>query len=178
MPDLALRSSAPIAVRGRSRARQRWAESVRIFVDGRIGVAGVALLVLVGLFALAHPLLLATVWDPQIYDPIGGFTRDTALPAAPSWAHPLGLSRFGRDVLSQLMYSVRVAFGLGVLAAAISVTVGTVVGCLAAFYRDTFVDTFFMRLANFFMISRRSRCSSRCRGSRPSTLRDWQSSSD
>jgi ABC-type dipeptide/oligopeptide/nickel transport system permease subunit len=50
------------------------------------------------------------------------------------------------------MYSVRVAFGLGVLAAAISVSVGTMVGCLAAFYRNTLVDTVFMRLANFLMI--------------------------
>src|SRR6478735_12347133 len=135
-----------------ARTRERWAENARIFAEGRIGLVGVGLLAAVALLALVHPLLLATVWDPQIYDPIGGFTRDTALPAGPSWAHPLGLSRFGRDVLSQLMYSVRVAFGLGVLAAVISVSVGTVVGCLAAFYRDAVVDTFFMRLANFLMI--------------------------
>jgi peptide/nickel transport system permease protein len=135
-----------------ARTRERWAENARIFAEGRIGLVGVGLLAAVALLALVHPLLMATVWDPQIYDPIGGFTRDTPLPADPSWAHPLGLSRFGRDVLSQLMYSVRVAFGLGVLAAAISVSVGTLVGCLAAFYRDTIVDTFFMRLANFLMI--------------------------
>jgi peptide/nickel transport system permease protein len=152
MPEAAGTTAARLPVGGRSRARQRWAENVRVFVEGRIGVVGVALLTAIALFALVHPLLLATVWDPQIYDPMGGFTRDTALPAAPSWAHPLGLSRFGRDVLSQLMYSVRVAFGLGVFAAAISVSVGTLVGCLAAFYRDTLVDTLFMRLANFFMI--------------------------
>ncbi len=152
MPDVVTATYRPSAARGWRRVSLRWAESVRIFGEGRIGVAGVALLALIALFALVHPLLLATVWDPQIYDPLGGFTRDTALPAAPSWAHPLGLSRFGRDVLSQLMYSVRVAFGLGVFAAAISVSVGTVVGCLAAFYRDTLVDTVFMRLANFFMI--------------------------
>lgn len=152
MPDAVAATHAVSASSRWSRARQRWAESVRIFVEGRVGVAGVVLLALIALFALVHPLLLATVWDPQIYDPMGGFTRDTVLPAEPSWAHPLGLSRFGRDVLSQLMYSVRVAFGLGVFAAAISVAVGTIVGCLAAFYRDTLIDTFFMRLANFFMI--------------------------
>jgi len=152
MPDAIVAVGTAPSLGVWDRARLRWGESVRIFVAGRIGVAGVALLVLIALFALVHPLLLATVWDPQIYDPMGGFTRDTALPAAPSWTHPLGLSRFGRDVLSQLMYSVRVAFGLGVFAAAISVSVGTLVGCLAAFYRDTLVDTLFMRLANFFMI--------------------------
>jgi peptide/nickel transport system permease protein len=135
-----------------TRVVQQWAANARIFAEGRIGLIGVALLCAVALFAAVHPLLMVTLWDPQIYDPVTGFTPDTPLPAPPSWAHPLGLSRYGRDVLSQLMYSVRVAFGLGVLAAAISVSVGTVVGCLAAFYRGTVVDTFFMRLANFLMI--------------------------
>jgi peptide/nickel transport system permease protein len=135
-----------------TRLRSLWAENWCIFVEGRIGLLGLALLAAVGALALAHPVLLATAWDPQVYDPINGFTKDAAFPSPPSWSHLLGVSRFGRDVLSQLMYSVRVAFGLGILAAAISVSLGTVVGCLAAFYRNTFVDTLFMRLANFLMI--------------------------
>jgi peptide/nickel transport system permease protein len=153
MPPEAVASAAGVTPSGRwAQAWQQWAVKGRIFAEGRIGPVGVALLCAVALFAAVHPLLMLTVWDPQIYDPMTGFTPDTPLPSPPSWAHPLGLSRFGRDVMSQLMYSVRVAFGLGVLAASISISVGTVVGCLAAFYRDTFVDTFFMRLANFLMI--------------------------
>lgn len=135
-----------------ARLRKAWSANWRIFVEGRIGVVGLAFLGGVALLALLHPLLLATVWDPLVYDPITGFTRDTSFPAPPSLAHPLGISRFGRDVLSQLMYSVRVAFGLGILAAAISVSLGTLVGCVAAFYRGRIVDTIFMRLANFLMI--------------------------
>jgi ABC-type dipeptide/oligopeptide/nickel transport system permease subunit len=87
-----------------------------------------------------------------VYDPIYGFTRVPSFPAPPAWEHPLGISRFGRDVLSQLLYSIRVAFVLGILAALISVTIGTIVGCIAAYYRSTLVDTVFMRLANFLMI--------------------------
>ncbi len=134
------------------RARDRWAENWRIFVAGRIGPFGLALLAAVGSLALLHPLLLAFVWDPEIYHPVNGFTSDVALPSAPSLEHPLGISRFGRDVLSQLMYSVGIAFGLGILAAVISVSIGTVIGCLAAYFRNTLVDGFFMRLANFLMI--------------------------
>ena len=135
-----------------ARLRTTWAANWRIFAEGRIGLVGVTLLVAVGLLALLHPLLLATVWDREIYDPITGFTKGTSFPSAPSWTHPLGVSRFGRDVLSQLMYSVRVAFGLGIMAAAISVSFGTLVGCIAAFYRGRAIDTLFMRLANFLMI--------------------------
>jgi peptide/nickel transport system permease protein len=135
-----------------ARTRRLWFDNWRTFVEGRIGPAGLALLAAVGALASAHPLMVATVWDPQVYDPISGLTTDAVFPSPPSWSHPLGVSRFGRDVLSQLMYSVRVAFGLGVLAATISVSLGTVVGCLAAFYRNRFVDTLCMRVANFLMI--------------------------
>lgn len=146
---------AVVLVPGRSRwqhLRAGWIESWRIFAEGRIGLIGVGLIAATGLLALVHPLLLATVWDPAVYDPIYGFTRTAAFPAPPTWEHPLGISRFGRDVLSQLLYSIRVAFVLGTLAALISVTIGTVVGCLAAYYRGTIIDTLFMRLANFLMI--------------------------
>lgn len=122
------------------------------FVDGRVGPIGLALIATIGLLALAHPLLLATVWDPAVYHPVVGFTRAPDFPAPPSWTHPLGVSRFGRDVLSQLMYSVRIAFVLGILAAVISVTIGTIAGCIAAYYRGRVVDTLLMRLANFLMI--------------------------
>lgn len=122
------------------------------FTASRVGPTGVGLIVVVGLFALVHPLLLATVWDPSVYHPVTGFTRSAEFPAPPTWAHPLGVSRFGRDVLSQLMYSVRVAFVLGILASLISVSIGTIVGCLAAFYRGRFIDALLMRMANFVMI--------------------------
>jgi peptide/nickel transport system permease protein len=133
------------------RVRQ-WQANWRIFREGRIGPIGTTLLALIGAFAIVHPVLLATVWDPAVYDPVTGFTRLADFPAPPSRDHLLGVSRFGRDVLSQLMYSVRVAFVLGILAALISVSIGTIVGCLAAFYRGKVIDAFFMRLANFLMI--------------------------
>src|SRR5262245_35796074 len=120
-----MRPSSPAGRRTKwTHIRKTWSTNWRIFADGRIGVLGLVLLAAVGALALAQPALLATRWDPQIYDPISGFTRGTAFPAPPTWEHPLGVSRFGRDVLSQLMYSVRVAFGLGILAAAISVSLG------------------------------------------------------
>jgi len=135
-----------------ARFGQAWSANWRIFAEGRVGLVGVAFLGAVAVLAVAHPILLATVWDPLVYDPINGLTRDAGFPSPPSRSHLLGVSRFGRDVLSQLMYSVRVAFGLGTLAAVISVTLGTLVGCVAAFYRGRVVDTLFMRLANFLMI--------------------------
>ncbi len=45
--------------------------------------------------------------------------------------HLLGTDRFGRDVWARLLYGARVSLGVGVLAMALSVLIGTVVGAVA-----------------------------------------------
>lgn len=150
-PGLIPAAAAPVIPRWRRVARG-WAAGWRTFVEGRVGPIGLGLIAAIGLLALAHPVLLATVWDPAVYHPVTGFTRTTDFPAPPTWNHLLGVSRFGRDVLSQLMYSVRIAFVLGILAAFISVSIGTIAGCIAAYYRGSVIDTLLMRLSNFLMI--------------------------
>ncbi|MFZ0492392.1 MAG: hypothetical protein WAM81_04235, partial [Acidimicrobiia bacterium] len=126
------------------------------FVSNRIGIVGLSIIVLYGLMALAHPILMHTVWDPKIYDPVVGYDApvvqkvivpdaevtdpETQIdlfsarlinpllkvgetmeisqqPAPPSENHLLGTDPLGRDVLSQLMYSTRAAFILGIVAA-------------------------------------------------------------
>ncbi len=49
----------------------------------------------------------------------------------PSLAHPLGLDKLGRDVLSRLMYGARVSVEVGILSVALSLLVGIAVGGLA-----------------------------------------------
>lgn len=129
--------------------RKNWG----LFWESRIGPIGLAIIIFFAFFALAHPILMATIWDPSVYDPVMGF--DPRLvgrhPAPPSWAHPLGTDPLGRDILSQLMYSTRWAFALGVTAAVITVTIGTIIGSVAAYFGG-FVDTFFMRLADLVIL--------------------------
>ena len=42
------------------------------FVRHRAGMTGVVLLAVFGLMAIAHPILMATVWDAAVYDPMHG----------------------------------------------------------------------------------------------------------
>lgn len=124
------------------------AGSWRIFRENPIGLIGLGIIVLFGLLALAHPILMATVWDQRTYDPIIGFDATVlSHPAPPSARHLLGTDPIGRDVLSQLMYSARWEFGLGLLAATVSVLVSTTIGAVAAYYGGL-VDAIFMRLAD------------------------------
>ena len=138
---------------GIRRAKMRLAlrgfrESWTIFVESRIGVIGLAVIVIFALMAVSHPILMATIWDDATYDPVTGYAFDqTEQPAPPSWAHPLGTDPLGRDVLSQLLSSTSSEFILGIVAALVTVTIATTVGAVAAYYGGI-VDTLFMRLAD------------------------------
>ncbi len=44
-----------------------------LFRENRMGMLGLGLIGLFALMAVAHPILMATVWDPRIYDPVNGY---------------------------------------------------------------------------------------------------------
>lgn len=130
-------------------SRQNWS----LFWESRIGPLGLLIIILFLLAMVAHPILLRTVWKPQVYDPVMGFDRALVgrHPAPPSWAHPLGTDPIGRDILSQLISSTWSEFALGVTAAAISVVIGTLIGAVCAYFGGL-VDVLFMRLADLVML--------------------------
>ncbi len=128
--------------------RTNWA----MFAENPIGLLGLGVIVFYGLFALAHPILMNTVWAPAIYDPVSGFDIEVAYhPSGPSARHLLGTDPLGRDVLSQLMFSTRFEFVLGILAALVTVTIATTVGAFAAYYGGV-VDTLLVRLVNLVLM--------------------------
>ncbi len=123
-----------------------------MFAENPIGLLGLGVILGFGLFALAHPILMNTVWHPAIYDPVSGFDLEIAYhPSSPSAKHLLGTDPLGRDVLSQLMYSTRWEFILGILAATVTVLIATTIGALAAYFGGI-TDTLLMRLVNLVMM--------------------------
>jgi len=123
-----------------------------IFAENRIGLIGLAVILFFGLLAVAHPILMATVWDETTYDPVTGYAyEEVRQPAPPSAKHLLGTDPLGRDILSQLMYSTRAEFALGLIAALITVTIATTIGAVSAYYGGL-VDTLFMRIADLIIM--------------------------
>ncbi len=128
--------------------RENWA----LFVGTRIGIIGLAIIALYALLAAAHPILMNTIWEPRVYDPVVGYAFDEVRqPAPPSTRHLLGTDPLGRDILSQLMFSARSEFLLGMLAATVTVVIGTIVGAAAAYFGGL-VDAFLMRLADIMIM--------------------------
>jgi peptide/nickel transport system permease protein len=116
-----------------SALRGLWAR----FRARRIAVAGLAVVVLLALAALAAPLLAPA--DPLAQpDPVALQNRP------PSAEHPLGTDRFSRDVMSRLLYGARVSLGIGAAAALLAAVIGTGVG-VAAGLGSPLADQLLMR---------------------------------
>jgi ABC-type dipeptide/oligopeptide/nickel transport system permease subunit len=99
--------------------------------NDRAGLLGFALVSFFALLALAAALGLAGQ-DWSIAD--GGRWE----PA--SEAHWLGTNVLGQDIFQRSVYSVRIAFEIGLLVALASTALGTLTGALAGWFADSWVD--------------------------------------
>jgi len=69
----------------------------------------------------------------------------------PAQIFVLGTDNYGRDMFSRILYGGRVSLSAGLLAAAISLLLGALVGTISGFY-GRWVDESFMRLAELFVV--------------------------
>ena len=122
---------------GGSPARILW----RRFLDHRLAVASLAVLVVLAAASFAAPLVDA--WTPLSPTRVDLMARN----AAPSLAHPLGTDELGRDVLLRLLYGGRVSLTVGFAAALISALIGTAIGLVAGYYGGRF-DALLMRVTD------------------------------
>jgi peptide/nickel transport system permease protein len=106
-----------------------WAE----FHENRIAVLALAVIVAIAALAVLAPLI--TPQDP--YD-IGRLVladarRPPGFVGGGGYVHWLGTDAQGRDLLSAILYGLRISVLVGVAAGAIAFVVGAVMGSLAAF---------------------------------------------
>jgi peptide/nickel transport system permease protein len=94
--------------------------------------------------------VLAALLAPYIapYDPILQ-NADVRL-QGPSWAHPFGTDNFGRDVLSRVIWGIRIDLQIAILGVIFPFIIGTLVGTVAGFFGGI-VDALFMRLIDVIL---------------------------
>ena len=121
----------------------QWRIAARHFQKSKIALAGLFILLLLYLIALLAPLLAP-------YDPIA--QRDIVQTSylSPSVQHWLGTDRFGRDILSRILYGARISLAIGFIATVISVTLGTVLGALAGYFGGK-IDALLMRFTDMVL---------------------------
>ncbi len=94
-------------------------------------------------------LILVAVFAPLLA-PYEESHQDTSyINKGPSAEHWLGTDEYGRDVLSRIIYGTRVSLAVGVIAEAIAVFVGVIMGSLAGYYGGK-VDMVISRIIEMF----------------------------
>jgi peptide/nickel transport system permease protein len=114
-----------------------------------IGLLGRRPLALIG-FVIILAWLFISIFASSVapYDPLKQ-DIDNRL-RSPSASYPLGTDRFGRDILSRVIYGGRISLPIGLLMVALSTLVGTFLGAVAG-YAGGALDTILMRVTDMVM---------------------------
>jgi peptide/nickel transport system permease protein len=113
----------------------------RAFRRHKPAMFGSTIVLLFALTAIFAPYLSS--YDPEKTD------LDIML-QPPSAQHIMGTDELGRDLLTRIFYGGRVSLSIGVMAMALAVFVGAVVGGLAGFYGG-WVDNILMRFVDMML---------------------------
>jgi peptide/nickel transport system permease protein len=130
----------------RDGTRHRAVATVRRFAVSRELVIGLCVFAVLGAFAVLGPFL----------SPYAPNATGDSIMAGPSGTHPFGTDEFGRDVMSRVMAGSRVSLFVGLMATAIAMIGGTVLGMVAGLAATKgrlgrFVDTILMRLLDVLL---------------------------
>jgi peptide/nickel transport system permease protein len=109
-----------------------WLRSVMSNFEAKLGLG---ILIGFGLMAIAHPILLKTVWPRGIYDPRAGFDPRIHHPSLPTLTHLLGTDAFGKDTFSMLMAGTRPAIVAGALAGVLTAASALAIAAASAAWR-------------------------------------------
>jgi peptide/nickel transport system permease protein len=70
--------------------------------------------------------------------------------AGPSLSNPMGTDSLAQDVLARVLYGGRISISVGLVAAFVAISLGTIVGALAGFFGG-FLDNLLMRITDLFI---------------------------
>lgn len=139
-------AAAPLSARQITRRRRAlaWRRNWAEFRRHRSGLAGLTIL---GAF------VLVAVLAPVLADPSGlEVTKATGgVLEAPSGGFPLGTDENGRSVLTLLIWGTRISLFVGLLATAISMVIGTLIGLMSGFFQGWAARVLF-RFTEWFLV--------------------------
>jgi peptide/nickel transport system permease protein len=126
------------------RAERAWAHALRVIVRDPLSLLS-TLVIIAFIFIAVFAYQIA----PYPAQGAGKSNPDTTM-LLPSWAHPFGTDRLGRDMLSRIIIGAQPALivPLGVVLAA--VLIGAPLGAIAG-YKGGWVDEAIMRITDLFL---------------------------
>lgn len=117
-----------------------WQTVFRRFRKHRLAMVSMILLLILGGAALLAPIIAP--YDPA--ELAGPFA------APPSTEFLLGTDQIGRDVLSRLLYGMRISLLVGIMATLISTAIGVILGLISGYFGGI-LDMMIMRFTDMVM---------------------------
>lgn len=122
-----------------------WLQILRVFVENRLAVVGVAIIVFMILFCFLGPVFYHT---NQTDTQKALLTAPANAP--PSSQYPLGTDQSGFDMLGRIMYGGQVSLIVGFAAAGIATVVGVLFGAISGYFIG-FLDSVMMRVVDVLL---------------------------
>jgi peptide/nickel transport system permease protein len=129
--------------------REPWSEALKrswfkyseskITLIGLVIVVGFVFLAFFGKYVVPYPAH------------IGSFVDFANASRAPSMTHLFGTDLIGRDILSRIVGSFRNTLLMGVIVLCISAPIGFMVGVIAGYHKDKWIDAILMRVTDIFL---------------------------
>ncbi|MCM3047671.1 MULTISPECIES: oligopeptide ABC transporter permease [Bacillus] len=108
------------------------------FFKNKLAVAGSVILLVIIFSAIFAPVIAP--YTPEQQDLLKRLQP-------PSAEHFMGTDKFGRDIFSRVLYGARVSLLVGFVSVLGAITIGTVVGAVAGYFKG-FVDSLLMRFVD------------------------------
>jgi len=115
-----------------------WQDAWRRLKKNRLGMLGLALVILLFAVAIFGPII-----SPYTYS--GQDLKGGNLP--PSRGHICGTDLLGRDLLTRIMYGARISLSIGVISSVVNLFIGVVYGGVAGFLGGR-IDEVMMRIVD------------------------------
>ena len=129
-----------------AKPRSQWADVWVQFKTHKGALIGLFVFALLVLFVSVGPLIWTK--DPTFISPDAA-TMIKTRNKPPSLTFPLGTDQLGRDMLARMMKGGQVSIAVGLTAMVISITLGTLVGVVAGYFRR--LDNLLMRVTDLFL---------------------------
>jgi peptide/nickel transport system permease protein len=129
------------------RPRTPWQDLRQRYAESRIATIALAFFVLLAVLAVLAPWV--TPQDPYDLATVSVLNAELrpGEHSADGTRHWLGTDGAGRDVLSAIVYGLRISIGVGLASAIVALVIGTIVGLVAA-HLGGVVDAFLMRVVD------------------------------
>ncbi|RSK26468.1 ABC transporter permease [Bacillus sp. HMF5848] len=114
---------------------------VRKFFKNKLAVIGLVMLVTIILSAIFAPILTPYELDKVV------LTKKLLPPSAEHW---LGTDKFGRDVMTRLLYGGQISLLVGFASVLGSITIGAILGSIAGYFGGI-IDAIIMRFVDIML---------------------------